>query len=327
MSEKSEKRVKHNISGWVVLDKPVGLSSTQAMAKVRGSLSAAKSGHGGTLDPFATGVLPIALGEATKLMQYVLDGDKTYRFTVRWGEARDTDDLTGKVTATSDTRPNENQIREAIKKYFGEIQQLPPNFSALHIDGERAYDLARRGEEVVLQPRAIHIYRYDYLGSPSADEAVFEVDCGKGTYIRSLARDLGRDLGCLGHVTVLIRLKSGPFSLENAVSLEKCMEKSEEFRHNKPTPDSLRELVLPLTAALDDIPGIAVNEQEARKLRQGQTIPLHPMRVSDEARGAALVAARDALGLVAITQIKWDALQPLRVFNVNNEGVPDVAAR
>jgi tRNA pseudouridine55 synthase len=314
----SQKKQKNEISGWIVLDKPVGLSSTQAMAKARGALNAAKSGHGGTLDPFATGVLPIALGEATKLMSYVLDGDKTYRFTAHWGEARDTDDLTGKTIHTSEARPAPEAIRQTIKKYTGDIMQLPPRFSALHIDGERAYDLARKGEEVILQPRPVRITRFDYLGSPTPDTAEFEVDCGKGTYIRSLARDIGADLGCLGYVSVLTRLKSGPFRLENAISLEKLLEKTSDFRHNKPVLNDLQGIVLPLTAALDDIPAIPVNEQEARKLRQGQTIPLHPMRLADTMREAPVIAVKDALGLVALTELKWDALQPLRVFNIQS---------
>src|SRR5688572_27857587 len=210
------KKKKNNISGWLVLDKPEGLSSTQALGRARWALNAAKAGHGGTLDPFATGVLPIALGEATKLMSYVLDGDKIYRFTARWGEARDTDDLTGTVTQTSAKRPTPEEIQAALPRFTGTISQMPPRYSALHINGERAYDLARQGKEVPLKSREVTVKRFTYLGSPTPDEAEFEVECGKGTYIRALARDLGEVLTCLGHVSVLKRLKSGPFTLENA---------------------------------------------------------------------------------------------------------------
>jgi tRNA pseudouridine55 synthase len=310
-------KVKNHISGWIVLDKPVGWSSTQAVGKVRWSFNAAKAGHGGTLDPFATGVLPIALGEATKLMSYVLDGDKSYRFTVRWGETRDTDDHTGQVMQTNDQRPTPEQIIARLPGFLGTISQMPPKFSALHIDGQRAYDLARKGEEVTLAPREIKVHRFQYLGSPTPHEAEFEVDCGKGTYIRSLARDLGNLLGCLGHVSALKRLKSGPFTLENAIAGEKLLAKGEEFRHKGAGLEDLQSMVLPLASALDDIPAVMVSEQEARRLRQGQDIRLHPLRIADAMRTAKVVAAKDALGLVALTQLKWEDLQPVRVFNIH----------
>ncbi|MBI3418739.1 MAG: tRNA pseudouridine(55) synthase TruB [Proteobacteria bacterium] len=310
------KKQKNNVSGWVVLDKPAGWSSTQAVGKVRWCFNAEKAGHGGTLDPFATGVLPIALGEATKLMPYVLEGDKSYRFTIRWGEARDSDDLTGKIIQNSDKRPRVEEIISAVSKFVGEISQIPPQFSALHVDGERAYDLARQGKEVLLQPRQVRIDHFNYIHSPSVDEAEFEVDCGKGTYIRALARDLGKVLGCFGHVSALKRVKSGPFTMENAISTEKLVEKAEEFRQKGACLKEFQAFVMPLAAALDDIPAVIVSEHEARKLRQGQGIPLHPLRIIEPMRTAKMVVAKDALGLVALTQLKWEGLQPVRVFNV-----------
>ncbi len=310
------KKSKLPVSGWLVLDKPEGMTSTQAVGKLRWAFNAEKAGHGGTLDPFATGVLPLALGEATKLMSHVLDGDKTYHFTIRWGEARDTDDLTGKVISTSDKRPAVEEIIAAAARFTGPIQQLPPRYSALHIDGQRAYDLARKGEAVELQPRGVTIHRLSYLASPTPDTAEFEMDCSKGTYVRALARDLGEALGCFGHVSTLKRLKSGPFTLENAMKLENVLAKTEELRHKGAGLKEFQALVMPLACVLDDIPAVLVSEQEARKLRQGQDIPLHPLRIDDSMRQAEIVAAKDALGLVALTQLKWDALQPVRVFNI-----------
>lgn len=311
------KQPKNPISGWIVLDKSVGMTSTQAVGKVRWSFNAAKAGHGGTLDPFATGVLPIALGEATKLMSYVLDGDKTYRFMVRWGEARATDDLTGEVTQSSEAWPTPEQIRVSLPRFMGTITQMPPQFSALHVDGQRAYDLARKGEEVPLHPREVHVHRFDYLGSPSPHEAEFEVECGKGTYIRALARDMGQMLGCFGHVSALKRLKSGPFTLEKAVATEKLLALGEEFRHKGAGLDGLQAMILPLTSALDDIPAVSVSTQEAQRLRQGQDIRLHPLRIEESMRNSPVIAAKDALGLVALTQLKWESLQPVRVFNIH----------
>lgn len=308
------------ISGWVILDKPEGLSSTQSMAKVRGLLQAQKAGHGGTLDPFATGVLPIALGEATKLLSYVLDGDKVYWFRAAWGDARDTDDMTGQSIARSDVRPTPAAIEAALPRFLGAIEQVPPRFSAIHVDGQRAYDLARDGQEVELKPRRVYIHRITYLGSPSADEADFEVACGKGTYIRSLARDMGEILGTKAHVKALKRLASGPFRLEHAISLENIA----KIMHKDAAPDAFRGVVLPLNAALDDIPAIAINEQETRKLRQGQPIVVHPLRVPQSPQQGPY-AAQDKSGLVALVRADMNSLVPLRVFNLQDEGVPDVA--
>lgn len=306
------KAPKQNLSGWVNLDKPAGLSSTQAMAKVRWLFNAAKSGHGGTLDPFATGVLPIAFGDATKLINYVLDGSKAYRFRARWGEARNTDDLTGMVTASSASRPTREAIEATLPAFRGIIQQLPPQFSALHVDGKRAYDLARAGEVVELAPRSVTINRFELVEMPNADEAVFEVDCGKGTYIRSLARDLGQKLGCLAHVNQLIRLRSGPFTLLHAISLEKL----EKIRQKDAGLEEVQTKLLPLGSVLDDIPALNVNEEEARRLRQGQAIRLHPGRITPQLQTANPFSVRDSYGLVAMAELVDGFVKPSRVFKL-----------
>jgi tRNA pseudouridine55 synthase len=207
------------VSGWVILDKPVGMGSTEAVSKVRWLYKAEKAGHAGTLDPLASGMLPIALGEATKTVPYVQDGAKIYRFTVTWGEERSTDDLEGPVTQTSGARPDETAIRALLPKYTGVIMQTPPQFSAVRIGGERAYDLARAGEDVDIAPREIEIARFD-LVEFSVDTALFEIECGKGTYVRSLARDMGRDLGCYGHVSTLRRVLVEPFEASELITID-----------------------------------------------------------------------------------------------------------
>ncbi len=209
------------IDGWVVLDKPVGLGSTPAVSRVRRLFGAQKAGHGGTLDPLASGVLPIALGEATKTVPFVMDGRKEYRFTLRFGQARSTEDAEGEVTATSEARPTDEAIRRALPAFVGEVEQVPPAFSALKVDGKRAYDLARAGEPVDLKPRRIVIERLELVGRADTDHADFVVSCGKGTYIRSLGRDLALSLGTVGYLSALRRTAVGPFREEAAISLPK----------------------------------------------------------------------------------------------------------
>src|SRR6185369_8166034 len=240
------KRPKQKVDGWVVLDKPLGMGSTQAVGRVRWLFGAQKAGHGGTLDPLATGVLPIALGEATKTVPFVIDGRKEYRFTLQFGEARSTEDAEGEVTATSEVRPTDGAIRAALASFIGAIEQMPPVFSALKVDGKRAYDLARAGEAVALKPRQVTIERLELLGRPDADHADFVVGCGKGTYIRSLGRDLARAVGTVGHLSALRRTAVGPFREEAAISLSKL----EALGHNSPLLGAL----VPVATALDDIP-------------------------------------------------------------------------
>ncbi len=308
----NNKKPRNKINGWLVLDKPAGLSSTQALGRVKWELNAEKAGHGGTLDPFATGVLPIALGEATKLISYVLDGKKSYAFTAVWGEARDTDDYTGKVTATSDNRPTPEAITKALEKFRGTFQQMPPQYSALHVNGERAYDLARAGETVELQTREVTLTRFDYIGSPDAHSADFIVDCSKGTYIRSLARDLGRAMGCLGHVKTLKRLTCGPFTLEQAISLETL----EKIGQKEGGLERFQTVFMPLATVLDDIPALAVNEVETRRLRQGQHVIVHPLRIAS-LQTTDVIMVKHGEECVALAKVDGHTVHPVRVFHLS----------
>jgi tRNA pseudouridine55 synthase len=298
------KRPKNKVDGWVILDKPLGLGSTSAVGRVRWLFGAAKAGHGGTLDPLATGVLPIALGEATKTVPFVMDGRKEYKFTLRFGEARSTEDGEGEVTETSDNRPTDDAIRAALPAFIGEIQQRPPAFSALKIDGQRAYDLARAGEAVEMKPRAVTIGRLELLGRPDADHADFVVGCGKGTYIRSLGRDLALALGTVGHLSALRRTVAGPFREEVAISLSKL----EALGHNSPLLGALA----PVATALDDIPALALTETQADLLRHGQPIFL----TRDVPPSGTLARAECGQKLVALVRSDGVSLQPVRVFNL-----------
>jgi tRNA pseudouridine55 synthase len=300
----SIKRPKNKVDGWVVLDKPLGLGSTQAVGKVRWLFAAEKAGHGGTLDPLATGVLPIGLGEATKTVPFIMDGHKEYRFTLRFGEARATDDGEGDVTATSDVRPIDEAIRTALGQFIGDIEQMPPAFSALKIGGQRAYDLARAGEPVELKPRTVTIDRLELLARPDADHADFVVGCGKGTYIRSLGRDLARALGTVGHLSALRRTAVGPFREEAAISLPKL----EALGHIPPLLGAL----VPVATALDDIPALALTGTQADRLRHGQPVLL----TRDAPPSGTLVRAETGSKLVALVRSDGAALQPVRVFNL-----------
>jgi tRNA pseudouridine55 synthase len=255
------------LDGWLVIDKPPGLTSTDVVNRVRRGFDAQKAGHGGTLDPLATGVLPIAFGAATKTVPYVMDGTKLYRFTLRFGEARDTDDADGKVIGTSAARPDDAAIEAALPALQGAIMQIPPAFSAVKIAGERAYDMAREGRAPVLEPRPARVDRFALIERPDADTAVFEVQSGKGVYMRSLARDLAAACGTFGHVAALRRLRVGPFLEQQAIPLDKVAGAD----HTAPAhPD----LLLPVATALADIPALALTESEVADLRHGQAISL-----------------------------------------------------
>lgn len=256
------------VHGWLILDKPLGLTSTQALGKARRLVGGKKVGHGGTLDPLATGILPLAFGEATKLIPYVMDGDKEYDFTIRWGEQRDTDDTEGQVIATSDKRPSEESIRQALSAFVGAIEQTPPIFSAIKLQGERAYDIARAGGTPELKSRPVTIHQLELIDTPNGDEARFHVHCGKGMYVRSLARDLALKLGTCGHIKELRRVRVGPFSLNHAVTLEKL----EEMGHNGGASKAL----LPLRMALGDVPMMVLTAAEAHRLRAGQGVLIRP---------------------------------------------------
>jgi tRNA pseudouridine55 synthase len=299
------------IHGWVILDKPIDITSTQAVATVRRVFDATKAGHAGTLDPLATGVLPIALGEATKTVPYVMDATKDYAFTVRWGEATSTDDAEGEVVATSDVRPDETAIRGVLDRFVGEIEQVPPKFSAIKVDGERAYDLARSGEQVELDSRRIEILDLQLVDLPGRDEARFTVTSGKGAYMRSLARDLALALGTVGHIRDLRRLRVGPFAADDAISLDSLA----ALMHN---PASLEHLC-PLETALDGIPALALRGPEATTLRNGQGVPVYRSMDRDrfgDLQEGDLVYATDGTVPVAIARIEGGAIRPVRVLNL-----------
>jgi tRNA pseudouridine55 synthase len=294
------------VTGWLCLDKPPGRTSTDMVASVKRLFGAEKAGHAGTLDPLATGMLPIALGEATKTVPFVQDGRKVYSFTVRWGEETDTDDAEGKVVATSGTRPEAAEIVAALPEFTGDIMQRPPAYSALKIAGERAYDLARSGQEVALEERPVSIWRLDLVATPDRDHAVFEAECGKGTYVRAVARDLGRRLGCLGHVVALRRLVVGPFDATHMIPLETLIAAREAG-----DAASLDRFLVPLGMALGELPEIAVNPSDAARIGRGQSILIRGRDAP-----AAVPVARATFGgdSIAIGEISEGAFHPKRVF-------------
>ena len=300
------------IHGWVVLDKPAGMTSTQAVGAVRRLYDARKAGHAGTLDPLATGVLPIALGEATKTVPYAVDGTKHYRFTVRWGAATDTDDAEGEIVATSDVRPAREAIEALLPRFTGEIMQTPPIYSAIKVDGARAYDLARDGEAVELEPRPVFIETLMLLEVPAPDTAVLEARCGKGTYVRALARDMGRSLGCLGHLTALRRTVVSPFDEAQAVTLEAL-----EAAAREGGEEALLRLLLPIEAALQDLAELSVGQNDAARLLRGQTVLI---RGRDAPTSTGPTYATCKGHLIAVGRIEKGELHPTRVFNFSNTG-------
>ena len=255
------------LDGWLIIDKPAGMTSTDVVNRVKRLFDGQKAGHGGTLDPLATGLLPVAFGAATKTVPYVMDGTKLYRFTLKFGEARDTDDADGQVTETSDVRPDDATIRGALPQFRGDIMQIPPIFSAIKVAGERAYDMAREGRAPVLEPRPARVDRFELIDRPDADTAVFEVASGKGVYMRSLARDLARACGTVGHIAALRRLRVGPFLEKDAIPLDK-------LRKEDDTAPASPDLLLPVATALADIPALALTQTEAADLLHGQAISL-----------------------------------------------------
>jgi tRNA pseudouridine55 synthase len=303
------------VHGWVVVDKPSGVGSTKVVAVVRHVFNAQKAGHAGTLDPMASGILAVALGEATKTVPYVMDDEKVYRFTARWGEARNTDDADGTVTATSDVRPARKAIEAAIPRFVGEILQTPPAFSAVKVEGERAYDIARDGEAPVLAPRPVVVEEARLIAMVDADTAEFEMRCGKGTYVRAWVRDLALALGTCGHVSRLRRTKSGPFSEKDAIGLETL----EGFMHSPAAFEHLR----PIATALDGIPALAVSGQDTLRLRCGNPVMV---RANQFATLTAAAEGDDLQGLtvfctgsdgtpIALAEFEAGTLRPFRVFN------------
>ena len=297
------------VHGWVVLDKPFGMTSTQAVGVVRRAFNAQKAGHAGTLDPLATGILPIALGEATKTVPFAVDGQKSYRFSVRWGVETTTDDAEGPVANASDKRPSRSQIEALLPDFTGAIQQVPPAFSAIKIAGERAYDLARDGEVVVLEPREVIVERLVLVEQPDAETSIFEADCGKGTYVRALARDLGRLLGCYGHVVALRRTRVGPFTVQNAVTLSAIDDatKLDDGGH------ALMALLAPVELALCDLPELMVTQSDAASLIRGQAILIRG-RDAPVLSGPAFATSKGRI--IALGELDRGSLHPTRVFNL-----------
>jgi tRNA pseudouridine55 synthase len=307
---KQKRREKHDVHGWVVLDKPVGMTSTHAVAVLKRLFKAKRVGHAGTLDPLASGCLPIALGEATKTVPFVMDGRKSYTFTVQWGEERDTDDAEGRVVASSPDRPTADAVLAVLPGFVGTISQVPPRYSAIKIAGERAYDIARDGEEVELPPRPVEIYRLDLVEFPDTDHTVFIAECGKGTYVRSLARDIGRLLGCFGHVSALRRTWVGPFGVNDMISLEKLEEMCNRAAAGEA---SLADALMPVATALDDIPALAVNRADAARLQRGQAVL---MRGRDAPVFSGTIHVTVSGQLIALAEVDRGEIVPKRVFNL-----------
>ncbi|WP_022696912.1 tRNA pseudouridine(55) synthase TruB [Euryhalocaulis caribicus] len=315
----AKRRTGRNVHGWVALDKPTGMSSAKALNEVQRLLDAKKAGHAGTLDPMASGVLPLAFGEATKTVSFMMGSGKSYRFTVKWGESTDSCDAEGAVTATSDVRPDRAAIETALPAFIGEIDQVPPQFSAIKVDGERAYKKARKGETVEMKARKVRVDDLRLAETPDADTAVFEADCGKGVYVRALARDIAAALGAEGHVTVLRRTRVGPFAAEQCHTLDELSDLAHKAR--------LTEVLSPVQTSLDDIPAVAVTEGDAFSLKQGREIVLLP-RIATELREKASPrtidgkdASRWALAhvdgtAVAIGDARAGRMTPVRVFNL-----------
>ncbi|MBT5458350.1 MAG: tRNA pseudouridine(55) synthase TruB [Rhodospirillaceae bacterium] len=309
----ARKRKGQPVHGWVVIDKPGGMTSAQVVARVKRTLDAAKAGHGGTLDPLATGILPIALGEATKTVSYIMDGTKRYRFTIAWGEATDTDDSQGSVIEVSAVRPTEPDIRAILGEFTGTIEQTPPAYSAVKIDGERAYKLARTGQKFEIKSRHVRIDDCVFAGAPDPDHAVFEVTCGKGTYMRSLARDIARRLGTVGHISSLRRIAAGPFDETGAISLESL----ESLVHSAPASAYL----LAVETALDDIPALSLNAAQADHLRHGRPVRVQGpggrtfVETGEMVEGSVLCAM--AAGQpVALARLECGEIRPVRVLNL-----------
>ncbi len=326
MASNTLKNIKNKLHGWLVIDKPLGLGSTQALGRVKWLLKPEKAGHGGTLDPLATGLLPIALGEATKTVNWAMDGVKTYRFAVQWGAETSTDDLEGVISRTYCNAPIEvaksmlrdmdsiamqQLLSQKLLMFHGAVQQQPPAYSAIKVAGERAYDLARAGEAVELASRTVQIDEVkvvEWRSSPAL-LTVFEVTCGKGTYVRSLARDLGRATGWLGHVIELRRTRVGPFTEADAISLEKL----EELSHRPPSENSLERVLRPIETVLDGIPALAVMDSDAQRLRQGQTVLIRGSQAPVAAEAVLVTHRGQPLGICSIEQ---GSLKTRRLFNL-----------
>ena len=296
------------VHGWLILDKSGGQTSTQALGTVKRIFDAQKAGHAGTLDPLATGILPIAFGEATKTVSFVVDGAKAYRFAVRWGAETTTDDREGEVVRSSPARPTRADIEALLPRFIGEIMQTPPQFSAVKIEGQRAYDLAREGEHVEIEPRPVVIDGLHLVDMPDDDTAVLEAECGKGTYVRAIARDLGRLLGCFGHVVELRRTQVGPYAEDDAYTIDEIRQIVEQEG-----PDAVLRLLLPIETALDDVPALAVSPSDAASLARGQSVLI---RGRDAPMISGPIYATVKGRIIALGEVEKGELKPTRVFNL-----------
>ena len=300
---KNTLRIKKNLNGWLIIDKPLHIGSTPVVSKLKWSLSPCKIGHAGTLDPLATGVLPIALGQATKLIPFVMDGKKIYEFQVTFGCETTTDDAAGEVINNSQNRPTEEQIKNILPHFIGTILQIPPIYSALKINGERAYDLARNGQDLQLSPRPVQIDTLELLKF-TGDTADFRVSCGKGTYVRSLGRDIGRMLGCFGHITVLRRLKCGPFQISDTTPLSVFETKQDTIK------------LLPMNTALNNFPTLILSEAEEKRLKQGQRIPVRQLSTQPtitDLQDVFCLKYQDKI--IGLGKCIHNIIQPYRIFN------------
>ncbi|GCD59643.1 tRNA pseudouridine synthase B [Acetobacter pasteurianus NBRC 3280] len=297
------------LNGWLIVDKPSGMTSTQVVGRAKRLFDAQKVGHGGTLDPLATGLLPLAFGAATKTLPYVMDGTKVYRFTLKMGEARDSDDADGNVIGTSDVRPSDEELRAALPALTGDIMQVPPVFSALKVGGERSYDMAREGRPPELPPRPARVDRFELIERPDRDTAVFEVESGKGVYMRALARDVALACGTVGHITVLRRLRVGPFTEADAIVLDKITP-NDDNAHASP------ELLRPVSTALADIPALALTQDEAVLLRHGQALGLVDLmgRIPQTAEEGGVVRVMDGEHVLGIGRLEDGWLKPVRIL-------------
>ncbi len=304
------RRTKIHRHGWLAIDKPSGLTSTQVVGRVRYLTHAFKAGHGGTLDPLAPGVLPIALGEATKTVSFVMEGLKSYQFTIRWGERRDTDDSDGRVVACSERRPTTEEIQGVLPSFTGEIMQKPPSYSAVKVAGRRAYEIARSDQVVELEPRRVLIARFELMQVLDDDHSLFELECGKGGYVRAVVRDLALKLGTEGHVSALRRTRVGPFTLERAISLAQLEALNDSA--------ALEERLLPLIEGLAGVPNLRIDAAQAARLQNGQAVPLVRAPRHDDGdriEAPAVMCAVFAERPVALVDFRAGEIRPKRVFN------------
>lgn len=309
MNNKQQKKPKNKINGWINLEKPFDMTSTEAVSIVKRILSPTKIGHAGTLDPLASGVLPLALGEATKTVQYLMNARKEYIFTVKFGEQTTTDDAEGEIIKSSDNRPEDNDIKALLPSYIGKVEQVPPIFSALKINGQRAYDLARAGENIEMQSRIVKINKFEMLRRLNIDEVEFKVLCGKGTYVRSLARDIGLQLNSCAHVSKLRRTKVGSFYDNDTISLDNLQKYASDI-------DNIFNILNPVESSLDDIPIVRLDNMQAQKLRHGHHCYISDIAIENNDYDGEVYQAWVSGDFFALVKRNARVITPLRIFNL-----------